>query len=68
MPDSHNAGDFGSFLIGTPHKYALTEEELKKRKTDGHMDINKVREGAVLIVPVKVKGGGVYVGDAHAMQ
>jgi formamidase len=27
-----------------------------------------VREGAVLICPVKVKGGGVYVGDVHAMQ
>ena len=68
MPDSHNAGDFGSFLIGASHDYALTEEELKKHKTDGHMDINKVREGAILIAPVKVKGGGVYVGDAHAMQ
>lgn len=68
MPDSHNAGDFGSFLIGAPHDYALTEEELKKHKTDGHMDINRVREGAILIAPVKVKGGGVYVGDAHAMQ
>src|SRR5690606_14215466 len=42
--------------------------ELKKHKTDGHMDINRVREGAILIAPVKVKGGGVYVGDAHAMQ
>ncbi|NLX62029.1 MAG: acetamidase/formamidase family protein [Tissierellia bacterium] len=68
MPDSHNAGDFGSFLIGASHDYALTEEELKKHKTDGHMDISRVREGAILIAPVKVKGGGVYVGDAHAMQ
>lgn len=68
MPDSHNAGDFGSFLIDAPHDYALTEEEVKKHKTDGHMDINKVREGAILIAPVKVKGGGVYVGDVHAMQ
>ncbi len=34
------------------------------------MDINKTREGAIVIAPVKVKGGGgVYVGgDAHAMQ
>src|SRR4051812_11345062 len=23
MPDSHNAGDFGSFLIGAPHRFAL---------------------------------------------
>lgn len=32
------------------------------------MDINRVREGAVLICPVKVRGGGVYLGDMHAMQ
>lgn len=68
IPDSHNAGDFGSFLVGAPHEYALTEEELATHKTDGHMDINRVREGAVVICPVKVKGGGVYVGDVHAMQ
>ncbi len=67
FPDSHNAGDYGTFLLGAPHDYAMTEENLKD-KTDGHMDINKVREGAVLICPVKVPGGGVYVGDVHAMQ
>ena len=32
------------------------------------MDISRVREGAVIICPVKVPGGGVYVGDMHAMQ
>lgn len=67
MPDSHNAGDFGAFLLGAPHEYAQTEETLKD-KTDGHLDVNKVRAGAVLICPVKVPGGGVYAGDAHAMQ
>jgi formamidase len=67
FPDSHNAGDFGSFLVGAPHEYALTEEELEKR-TDGHMDINRAREGAVVLCPVKVPGGGVYLGDMHAMQ
>ena len=67
FPDSHNAGDFGAFLLGAPHEYAMTEETLKD-KTDGHMDINKVRAGAILICPVKVPGGGVYVGDVHAMQ
>jgi len=68
MPDSHNAGDFGQFLIGAPHEYALTEEQLNTHRTDGHMDINRVREGAILICPVKVPGGGVYMGDMHAMQ
>ncbi len=67
MPDSHNAGDFGQLLIDAPHDYGMPEEELEKR-TDGHMDIDSVRPGAVLICPVKVAGGGVYVGDAHAMQ
>lgn len=68
MPDSHNAGDFGQFLIGAPHKFGLTKDELEEARTDGHLDIDSVREGAVLICPVKVAGGGIYVGDAHAMQ
>src|SRR5699024_5426360 len=67
FPDSHNAGDFGQFLIDAPHDYGMTEEELEDR-TDGHMDINRVRAGAVLICPVKVPGGGVYLGDMHALQ
>ena len=67
MPDSHNAGDFGAFLVGAPHEFALTEEQLKLR-TDGHMDIDVVRAGALLICPVKVPGGGVYLGDMHALQ
>jgi len=68
MPDSHNAGDFGAFLIGAPHRYAMTAEELAAAKTDGHMDIDAVRAGAILVCPVKVDGGGVYLGDMHALQ
>lgn len=68
MPDSHNAGDFGAFLVGAPHEYAISAEELAQHKTDGHMDIDAVRPGAVLIAPVKVPGGGVYMGDMHAGQ
>jgi formamidase len=68
IPDSHNAGDFGSFLIGAPHAYALTAEELAEHRTDGHMDIDAVRAGAILICPVKVPGAGVYMGDMHALQ
>jgi formamidase len=68
IPDSHNAGDFGSFLIGAPHAYSITAEELGRHKTDGHMDIDAVRAGAILVCPVKVDGGGVYLGDMHAMQ
>ncbi len=67
FPDSHNAGDFGQFLIGAPHDFAITEEQLAQR-TDGHMDIDSVRAGAILLCPVKVPGGGIYTGDMHAMQ
>lgn len=67
IPDSHNAGDFGSFLVGAPHEYGLTQEQLEDR-TDGHMDIDAVRAGAILLCPVKVPGGGVYMGDMHAFQ
>src|SRR5690349_24294557 len=67
LPDSHNAGDFGAFLLGAPHSHAVTPEQLEQR-TDGHLDIDAVRAGAILICPVKIPGGGVYLGDMHAMQ
>ena len=56
IPDSHNAGDFGAFLVGAPHRYALDAQELQRHKTDGHMDIDAVRAGAVLVCPVKLRG------------
>jgi formamidase len=68
IPDSHNAGDFGAFLVGAPHRYALDAQALQRHKTDGHLDIDAVRAGAILVCPVKLPGGGVYVGDMHAMQ
>src|SRR5215211_3267491 len=68
IPDSHNAGDFGAFLVGAPHRYALEAQELQRHKTDGHMDIDAVRAGAVLICPVKLPGAGIYLGDMHALQ
>ncbi len=68
MPDSHNAGDFGAFLIGAPHRYALEAQELQRHKTDGHLDIDAARAGAILVCPVKVEGAGVYLGDMHALQ
>jgi acetamidase/formamidase len=68
MPDSHNAGDFGGFLVGAPHRFAMTAETLQAARTDGHMDTNTVRAGAILVCPVKVDGAGVYMGDMHAQQ
>jgi acetamidase/formamidase len=68
VPDSHNAGDFGSFLVGAPHRYALSAAELQEHVTDGHMDVDAVRAGAILVCPVKVPGAGIYMGDMHALQ
>jgi acetamidase/formamidase len=66
LPSSHNCGDFGAFLVGAKHEFAVTEEQLEMR-TDVHMDVDSVREGATVIVPVKVNGAGIYAGDVHAM-
>lgn len=68
LPDSHNAGDFGNFLVGARHPYGMTLETLNRVKTDAHLDTNEVRPGAILICPVKIDGAGVYIGDCHANQ
>lgn len=60
---SGNCGDGGQALF----EGGLTQE-LFDKLTDGHLDTDSVREGAILICPVKVTGGGIYVGDVHAMQ
>ena len=67
IPDSHNAGDFGSSLVGAQHEYSLTKEQLDSMRTDGHLDCKDVRPGAILLCPVKVRGGGIYMGDAHSI-
>jgi acetamidase/formamidase len=66
LPSSHNCGDFGAFLVGAEHEFAVTEKQLELR-TDVHMDVDSVRQGSVVIVPVKVDGAGIYAGDVHAM-
>ncbi|OGN96489.1 MAG: acetamidase [Chloroflexi bacterium RBG_13_51_18] len=67
MPSSHNAGDLTVFLVDAPFKLAIAKADEAKR-TDAHMDIDNVREGAIIIAPVKVPGAGIVVGDVHAMQ
>ena len=67
VPSSSNAGDSAVSLVGAPHRYAIEAMDLPAL-TDGHMDVNEVVEGAVIIAPVKVKGAGIYVGDVHAMM
>ncbi|HEX6921890.1 MAG TPA: acetamidase/formamidase family protein [Actinomycetes bacterium] len=66
LPSSHNCGDFGAFLVGAAHEFAVTEDQLELR-TDVHMDVDSVRQGSVVLVPVKVDGAGIYAGDVHAM-
>ncbi len=68
FPDSHNAGDFGQFLIGADHDWGLEDEAALDARTDGHLDSNDVRPGATLICPVEIEGAGLYVGDLHANQ
>ena len=39
IPDSHNAGDFGAFLIGAPHRFAMTRRRgpaPQDRRPHGH--------------------------------
>jgi len=56
IPSTNNSGDSRAFY------------ESREHLTDGHMDIDSVREGSVLVCPVKVPGGGIYAGDMHAQQ
>ena len=46
--------------------YKITRAEWESKLTDGHTDCDAVKAGAIMISPVKVKGAGVYAGDAHA--
>ena len=66
-PDSHNAGDFGSFLVGAPHEYALTADELARHRTDGHMDIDAVPRRRHPDLPRQARGRRLH-GDMHALQ
>ncbi|MEK6978089.1 MAG: acetamidase/formamidase family protein, partial [Candidatus Hydrothermarchaeota archaeon] len=66
IPSSHNCGDLGQLLVGAPHAYGMRQEDLALR-TDAHMDLPAVREGTTVIAPVKVEGGGIYMGDINAV-
>ena len=69
IPDSHNAGDFGSFLVGAPHRFALTAgRAAPSTRPTATWTSTPSAPGAILVCPVKVDGGGVYLGDMHALQ
>ncbi|MEH7342558.1 acetamidase/formamidase family protein [Bacillus sp. JJ1532] len=64
IPSSRNAGDTLASLTRLPEFYDVDKTDL----TDAHMDINTVTEKSIIIAPVKVKGGGLYIGDVHSVQ
>lgn len=64
IPSSRNAGDMLGSLVKIEEYSNITKDDL----TDGHLDINSVREGSTVIAPVKVNGGGLYIGDVHSIQ
>lgn len=66
MPENYNAGDVGLALVDAPHEYAITKEQLINHATDGNLNINKLRQGSMIICPVKVQGGGLYLGGLVA--
>ncbi len=69
IPDNWNAGDSAGRLIGATHEFGFADEPtMRLHVTDAHLDTDAITTGAVLICPVKRKGGGVYVGDVHAVQ
>lgn len=64
MPSSRNCLDMHASLISNPEFSHITKEDIN----DAHMDLKTVVEGSVVLSPVKVPGGGVYVGDVHSIQ
>ena len=57
LPDSHNAGDFGAFLVGAPHRYApSTPEQLERHRPTATWTSTRSAPGAILVCPVKVAG------------
>lgn len=68
MPASYNAKDAERKLVGAQHEFSITPNDLSEHTTDGHLQVNTVREGAIIICPVKVKGAGLYLGDIRMMQ
>lgn len=63
IPSSRNCGDSFSSLKKNGYD-SLDKSDL----TDAHMDVKNVKEGSIVISPVKINGAGVYFGDVHAMQ
>ncbi len=68
MPSNSNAGDSIRRLAMEHFKGVQDNGGLGEACTDSHVDSPRLREGSILLAPVKIKGGGVFVGDVHGMQ
>lgn len=68
MPASYNARDAERKLLEARNEFYLSKEDLSEHCTDGHLQVNTLREGAVVICPVKVDGAGLYIGDIRMLQ
>jgi formamidase len=68
MPASYNARDAERKLLEAQHEFYLTKEDLTEHCTDGHLQVNTLRQGSIILCPVKVDGAGVYLGDIRMMQ
>lgn len=64
IPSAKNSGD----LLAGLNASELFGKIMPQDITDAHMDICSVGEGCVVLSPVLVEGGGVYVGDVHFTQ
>ena len=68
MPASYNARDAERKLLEAQNEFYLSKEDLSEHCTDGHLQVNTLREGAIIICPVKVDGAGLYIGDIRMVQ
>lgn len=66
-PSVKNSRDIAAQAIGAKNEFGINEEDLDKF-SDCHLDCADVRAGAIFIVPVRISGGGLYMGDVHAVQ
>ena len=64
IPSSKNSGD----LLASLNATGLFEPARPCDLSDGHMDLNSVTEGSVVLSPVLLDGAGIYAGDVHLAQ
>ena len=68
MPASYNARDAERKLFEAQNEFYLSTSDLNEHCTDGHLQVNSLRKGSIIICPVKVEGAGLYLGDIRLVQ